>query len=116
MPKQNTERKWTAMKNIILKSGRSLTLQESRALVRNVKKVWPSVQSDDHRAPHGYPTPVLAERANLRAIIEAHEGYITVFSGSEDCGFAGYKALFIGFKSLPDNFQNYFPNYLIVEK
>ena len=104
------------MKQLILISGRSLTLYEARALVRNVKRIWPSVQSDDHRAPHGYASAFLAEKANLRAIIEAHEGYITLFAGSEACGFEGYKALYVGFKSLPENFQDYFPNYMIVEK
>ena len=104
------------MKHIFFKSGRSLSIYEARALVRNVKKIWPSVQVDDHRAPHGYPSALIAERANLRAIIEAHEGYIAAFTGSEERGFEGFKALFIGFKSLPENFLEYFPNYMIIEK
>ena len=104
------------MKQIIIKSGRALGIYEARCLVKNVKRIWPSVQSDEHRAPHGYPTAFLAEKANLRAIIEAHEGYIAAFTGSEEREFEGFKALFIGFKSLPENFLEYFPNYMIIEK
>ena len=104
------------MKQIILKSGRALNEFEARALIRNVKNIWPSVQADVHLAPHGYSSAFLAEKANLQAIIEAHEGYIAAFVGSEYCGFAGFKALYIGFKSLPENFTDVFPNYMIIEK
>ena len=87
---------------------------EARALVRKVKSAWPMVQADDHRARHGRSSALIAEGSDLQAIKEAHDGYISVYEGSEDCGFAGYKALFIGFKSLPENFEDVFTNYAII--
>ncbi len=106
----------TSMKYIInKKTGRCIEDPYiARHLVKSVMKTWPGVQYDEHRAPHGYPTAFLAEKANLRAIEEAHEGYISVFKGAEDCGFAGFKALFIGFKALPRNFEEIFTNYAII--
>ena len=70
----------------------------ARALVRNVKRIWPSVQSDEHRAPHGYPTAFLAEKANLRAIIEAHDGYISVYEGNGRLRFCRRKSVVYWFQ------------------
>lgn len=86
----------------------------ARALVKSVKQFYPMVQFDEHLAPHGRTSALIAERSDLPAIREAHEGYISVYEGSEDCGFAGIKALFIGFKELPPDFEAYFTNYVIV--
>ena len=85
----------------------------ARYLVKSVMKTWPGVQYDEHRAPHGRTSPFIATK-DLTPIKEAHEGYITVFEGTEDCGFEGYKALFIGFKDLPKNFEDIFTNYVII--
>ena len=104
------------MKRIIKRrNGRNIeSVLEARALVRHVKCTFPMVQSDDHRAAHGYSSPFIAERANLLAIKEAHHGYISVFEGTEYCSLEGYKAVFIGFKELPPDFEDYFPEYTIV--
>ncbi len=87
---------------------------EARALVKSVKRVFPLVQADNHLAPHGRSSPLLAKRADLQAIKDAHDGYICIYEGAENCGFAGYKALFIGFKELPADFEVHFPNYVVI--
>ena len=106
------------MKYIINKrTGRKIdNPYEARALVKNVKRIFSLVQADDHLAPHGRSSPMIAERSDLPAIMDSHSRYICVYAGSEDCGFSGTKALFIGFRELPDLFKKYFPHYDIVEE
>lgn len=86
---------------------------EARVLIRDVKRVYPFVQSDEHLAPHGRTSAFIAEK-DLPAIREAHAGYICVFDGTFNCGFAGVKALYMGFKSLPEDFEARFPDYVVV--
>lgn len=96
------------MKRIInRKTGSYLTLAEARHLSRKLGGI-------EHRAVCGYPTEELAKNANLNAIIETYKNYIFAYTETDYVPFEGYKALVIAFKSLPENFEQNFPNYVIL--
>lgn len=89
------------------KTGEFLNIDEARALSRKLNGI-------EHRAVYGYPTQELAKKANLNAILETYTGYTFAYVGTENLPFEGYKALVIGFKNLPTDFEKRFPNYVVI--
>lgn len=103
------------MKQIIIRrTGKFLTVEEARAFSQKVKNTFPLVQYTDHRSVYGYATEELAKRANLNAVLEAHEGYTFSFVGTENIPLEGYKVCVIGFKDLPADFEKKFPDYVVI--
>lgn len=100
--------------NIIInrRTGAYLSIEEARALCAQLKRA--GVTCIEHRSVYGYPTPQLAEKANLRAVMEAHEGYTFAYAGAENMGFEGYKVLVIGIQKLPNNFESNYPNFVVI--
>ena len=97
------------------RSGKNLTLEEAKSLAQKVKKLFPDVQYDDHRAVNGYPTDNNTFMlVNLHNIADSRPGHIFAFYGSEYMPFEGYKAHTISFVSLPTNFEEKFPDYVII--
>lgn len=101
------------MKKIInRKTGNPLTIEEARTLQRALINL--GVTCVEHRSVYGYPTPEMAEKANLRAVLETYEGYTFAYTGTENLSLKGYKVLVIGIKDLPSTFEKTFPNLVVI--
>lgn len=94
------------------RNGIDLTIDEARQLSRLLKESVPTVE---HRAVMGYPHPETAVKATLNSILEAYDNYVIAFAGSEYVTFEGYKAVVIAFKSLPQDFETQFHNFVVLE-
>ena len=94
------------------KTGNPLSIEEARNLCALLKRL--GVTCVEHRSVYGYPTPAIAEKANLRAVLETYEGYTFAYAGTEYVSFEGYKVLVIGIKDLPPFFEQHFPNRIVV--
>ena len=102
------------MKSIInRRTGNKLTIEEAIALCGKVKAQTGSPWID-HTSVYGYATPELAEKANLRAVCEAHEGYTFAFIGTDNKGLEGYKVRAIGIHKLPSDFEKRFPDFVVI--
>ena len=101
------------MKHIISRhTGAYLSISEARSLCGKLKCA--GVTCIEHRSVSGYPTPQLAEKANLLAVMEAHEGYTFAYAGTENRGLEGYKVLVIGIKELPPRFEEKYSDYVVI--
>lgn len=101
------------MKSIInRRTGAYLSMDEAKALCGRLKCL--GAICIEHRSVSGYPTPQLAEKTNLLAVIEEYEGYTFAFAGAENRGLEGYKVLVIGIKQLPPDFESKFPNFVVI--
>lgn len=102
------------MKKIInRKTGKDLTVEEAIALCTNVRLLTNSTWID-HTSVYGYPTAELAKKANLTAIVEAHEGYTFAFLDAEHKPLEGYKVRAIAIQKLPSDFEKSFPNFVVI--
>lgn len=102
------------MKKIInRKTGNTLSTEEALALCKQVKTKT-GAPYIEHTSVYGYATADIAEKANLRAIIEAHDGYIFAFIGAVNKGFEGYKVCAIATKIPPCDFEAHFPDYVVL--
>lgn len=107
------------MKKIIKRTGDSLTIEEARSLSRRAKDVFTFVHVSEYRSVYPYSTEELAKNANLQNALDAHKGYTFLFIGTEYVSSSvdknnGYKVVVIGLKDLPPNFEEKFPDYVIM--
>lgn len=102
------------MKKIIKrKTGRTLTQEEALELCRMLR--WEiGATFVEHKAVSGYATFELAEKANLREICETYENYIFAYIGTVYDTFEGYKVYVIAIKKLPNDFEQRYPEYVII--
>ena len=101
------------MKKIINRqTGNPLTIEEARNLCALLKRL--GVTCVEHRSVYGYPTPAIAEKSNLRAVLETYKGYTFAYAGTEHVSFEGYKVLVIAIKDLPPTFEKNFPNRIVI--
>ena len=102
------------MKKIInRKSGNLLTIDEAKALCNKLSREI-GITYADHKAVSGYPTPELAQKANLRAVCETYEGYIFAYTGTIYDAFEGYKVYVLAIKNLPSDFEQRYPNFVVI--
>lgn len=92
-------------------TGNKLTADEALTLCARVKRETGATYVE-HVSPNGYPTPELS-KPTLSKILEAHDGYTFVFTGTLQ-RLDGYRAYMIGIKDLPANFENLFPDYVVI--
>lgn len=102
------------MKKIInRKTGSFLSKEDAQTLCARVKAQTGCVYVE-HTSVYGYPTAEMAEKANLVAVCEAYEGYTFAFTGTINKPFEGYKVHVIGIKDLPVNFEQLYPEYVVI--
>ena len=100
------------MKRILnRKTGNQLTSEEALTLCARVKRQTGALYVQ-HVSAHGYSIPELAE-PTLSKILEAHDGYTFVFTGTLQRS-DGYRAYMIAIKDLPANFEQLFPDYVVI--
>lgn len=87
----------------------------ARYMVQAIKLAYPNTDIEfiEAMAEKGRTSDFVAKK-DLVAIKEKYLGYISLFSGCENCGLEGHKALFIGVKNLPHDFEKNFHNYVVV--
>lgn len=102
------------MKKIIKrKTGSPLTAVEARTLCIKLSREI-GITYAEHKAVFGYPTPELAEKANMSAVCETYEGFIFAYTGTLYEPFEGHKVYVIAIKNLPTDFENHYPDYVII--
>ena len=101
------------MKKIINREGTLLTADEALMLCASLNRQTGAIYVD-HMSVYGYPTASMAERATLDAACEMYTGYTFAFAGTSNKPFEGYKVRVIAIKDLPSNFQELFPNYVVI--
>lgn len=100
------------MKKILnRKTGNNLSANEALILCSRVKRETGAIYVE-HVSSHGYSTPKLTE-PTLSKIIAAHAGYTFAFTGSLRRS-DGYRAYMLGIKDLPVNFEQLFPDYVVI--
>ena len=102
------------MKKIInRKTGKLLTIEEAKALCHKLSREI-GITYADHKTVSGYPTPELAEKANLRAVCETYEGYIFAYTGTVYDTFEGHKVYVLAIKNLPSDFEQRYPDFVVI--
>lgn len=95
------------------KSGKFLTKEEALSLCSRLKRETGATYVE-HTSVYGYPTAEMAEKANLAAVCETYTGYTFAFAGAINRGLEGYKVRVICIKDLPANFEQLFPDYVVI--
>ena len=101
------------MKKIInRKTGNNLTADEALTLCARVKRQTGAVYVENI-STYGYPSPELAKNATLEDAIKLYTGYTFAFTGAVKRS-DGYRACVIAIKDLPANFEQLFPDYIVI--
>lgn len=95
------------------RTGEFLTADEALTLCARVQRQTGAVYVESVSS-YGYPTPEMSEKATLSKILEAYEGYSFAFIGTVNRTFEGYKVRVIGIKDLPAEFEQLFPDYVVI--
>lgn len=92
-------------------TGNKLTSDEALTLCAQLKRQTGTLYVQ-HVSSYGYSTPELS-KPTLSKILEAHDGYTFVFTGTLQRS-DGYRAYMIAIKDLPANFEQLFPDYVVI--
>ena len=95
------------------RTGYFLTIDEALTLCARLKRQTGAVYVD-HISVYGYPTAEMAEKANLNAVCDTYEGYTFAFTGTINKPLEGYKVRVIGIKDIPPQFEQLFPDYVVI--
>jgi len=102
------------MKRVVhRRTGGYLSLEAAIALAKEIETKH-GKRFIDHTSVYGYPTPELAEKATLRPIVESHKEFVFAYIGAVSKGFEGYVVRAICFKISTRDFEDFFPNYVII--
>lgn len=100
-------------KIISRRTGSILNKEDAIRLCYKLRQNY-GIEFIEHKSVYGYPTPDMAEKANLQAVMETYEGYTFAFAGTEYGGFEGYKVYVVAIKQLPLNFETLCPDYVVI--